>query len=76
MNARVQRLRRRSLDARPSVSVERAILLTDFYRENIGKCAHVILRAKAFHHLCANKTIFIGFAAISCFPAARVSSYS
>jgi formate C-acetyltransferase len=60
MNARVQRLRQKSLDAQPSVSVERAVLLTGFYREHIGKCPHVILRAKAFHHLCANKTIYIG----------------
>jgi formate C-acetyltransferase len=42
------------------VSVERAVLLTEFYRENVGKYPQVVLRAKAYHHLCANKTIFIG----------------
>jgi formate C-acetyltransferase len=36
------------------------VLLTDFYRENIGRYPQVVLRARAFHHLCANKTIFIG----------------
>ena len=60
MNDRVRRLRQRSLDTHPSVSIERAVLLTDFYRENIGRYPQVVLRARAFHHLCANKTIFIG----------------
>jgi formate C-acetyltransferase len=60
MNDRVQRLRQQSLDTHPSVSIERAVLLTDFYRENIGKYPQPVLRAKAFHYLCANKTIYIG----------------
>ena len=60
MNERVTRLRRRSLETHPSVSIERAVLLTDFYRENSGKYSHPVLRAKAYHHLCANKTIYIG----------------
>jgi pyruvate formate-lyase/glycerol dehydratase family glycyl radical enzyme len=60
MKDRVRRLRQRSLDTHPSVSIERAVLLTDFYRENIGRYPQVVLRARAFHHLCANKTIFIG----------------
>jgi formate C-acetyltransferase len=60
MNERVQRLRQQSLDTHPSVSIERAVLLTEFYRENIGKYPQPVLRAKAYHHLCANKTIYIG----------------
>ena len=32
MNDRVQRLKQRSLDTHPSVSIERAVLLTEFYR--------------------------------------------
>jgi formate C-acetyltransferase len=60
MKDRVKRLRQRSLDTHPSVSIERAVLLTDFYRENVGKYPHPVLRAKAYHHLCANKTIYIG----------------
>jgi formate C-acetyltransferase len=60
MRERVRRLRQRSLDTHPSVSIERALLLTEFYRENIGKYPQVVLRAKAYHHLCANKTIYIG----------------
>jgi formate C-acetyltransferase len=60
MNDRVQRLRQKSLETQPSVSIERALLLTEFHRENIGKYPQVVLRAKAFHHLCAAKTIYIG----------------
>ncbi|MFC2144608.1 trans-4-hydroxy-L-proline dehydratase [Acidobacteriota bacterium] len=60
MKDRVQRLRQRSLDTHPSVSIERAVLLTDFYRENTGKYPQAVLRARAYHHLCANKTIYIG----------------
>jgi pyruvate formate-lyase/glycerol dehydratase family glycyl radical enzyme len=60
MNERVQRLRQQSLDTHPSVSIERAVLLTDFYRENIGKDPQPVLRARAYHHLCANKTVYIG----------------
>ncbi len=60
MNDRVQRLRQQSLDTHPSVSIERAVLLTEFYRENIGKYPQPVLRAKAFYHLCANKTVYIG----------------
>jgi formate C-acetyltransferase len=36
------------------------VLLTDFYRENTGRYPQPVLRAKAYHHLCANKTVFIG----------------
>ncbi len=60
MRERVKRLRQRSLEAHPSVSIERALLLTEFYRENIGTYPQVVLRARAYHHLCANKTISIG----------------
>jgi formate C-acetyltransferase len=60
VRGRIERLRQRSLNTHPSVSIERALLLTEFYRENIGKYAQPVLRAKAFEYLCANKTIFIG----------------
>jgi formate C-acetyltransferase len=60
MNPRIEMLRRRSLDAQPSVTVERAVLLTEFYRDNVDKWSQPVLRAKAFHHLCAHKTIYIG----------------
>ena len=37
MNSRTARLRQESLDAAPSLSPERASLMTDFYQANEGK---------------------------------------
>ncbi|RMH01122.1 MAG: glycyl radical protein [Planctomycetota bacterium] len=60
MNERTAFLRRRSLDAVPTVSAERAVLLTRFYRENEGRWSTPVLRARAFLHLCEHKTVWIG----------------
>ena len=60
MNARTARLRKRSLDAVPSISHERAALITEFYHSNRGKYSVPVMRAKSFHHLCEHKTIYIG----------------
>ncbi len=60
MNERVQRLRQSSLETEPSICIERAKLLTEFYRDNVGKWSQPVLRARAFAHLCANKTVYIG----------------
>ncbi len=60
MTPRVERLRTLSLDTAPSISAERAVLLTEFYRENEGKHSVPVLRALSFLHLCRHKTIHIG----------------
>ncbi|MGD2115515.1 MAG: glycyl radical protein [Acidobacteriota bacterium] len=60
MTPRTERLRRESLDAVPSLSAERAELLTDFYRAELGRHSAPVLRARAFHHLCAEKTLWMG----------------
>ncbi|MFC2095865.1 pyruvate formate lyase family protein, partial [Candidatus Bipolaricaulota bacterium] len=62
MNERIQRLHDRCLQAKPSVSAERAMLLTDFYRRDIAKDASspAVLRALSFQHLLVNQTIWIG----------------
>ncbi len=60
MNDRVTRLRQRSLDAQPTISSERAELLTEFYRNHQGKHSQPVLRALALNHLCQHKTIYIG----------------
>jgi formate C-acetyltransferase len=60
MNERIQRLRQESLQAEPRVSIERARLVTGFYRENAGKHSLPVLRALNFLHLCRHKTICIG----------------
>jgi trans-4-hydroxy-L-proline dehydratase len=61
MTPRIQRLRQRSLEARPGISVERAVLLTDFYQSTAARNASVpVQRALAFKHILENKTIWIG----------------
>ncbi len=60
MNERTARLRQASLDAVPTVSGERAALMTEFYRENLGRWSPPVLRARAFADLCETKTIWIG----------------
>jgi len=62
MNARIERLRQTCIKETPSVSGERAALLTAFYRSDTAKIASSmpVLRAKAFEHLLHNQTIWIG----------------
>jgi formate C-acetyltransferase len=60
MNERTRKLRRESLDARPSISPERAELLTEFYRANEGRHSVPILRALSFQYLCERKTLYLG----------------
>lgn len=60
MTERVRRLRERSVAAVPSLSAERARLMTEFYREHLGRHSVPVLRALAFKHLCTHKTIYIG----------------
>ena len=59
MNARVTELRERSLATRPSISAERSLILTRFYREHLGRHSTPVLRALAFRELCERKTITI-----------------
>lgn len=60
MNSRIERLRRASFEAKPSISIERAVLETRFYQENSGKYSLPVLRALCFRYLCEHKTIYIG----------------
>jgi len=60
MTERTARLRRASLDAAPSISGERARLVTEFYQANNGRYSVPVMRAKCFYHLCEHKTIWIG----------------
>jgi len=57
---RVARLRQQSLDARPTISTERAELLTEFYRQNQELMSAPVRRARAFQYLMEHKTIWIG----------------
>jgi formate C-acetyltransferase len=60
MNERTERLRKESLEAVPTISCERAELMTEFYRENLGRWSPPVMRARAFKLLCERKTIWIG----------------
>jgi len=60
MNARIKRLRNQSLKARPSLTPERAKLVTEFYKSDV--CSSVstpVRRALAFKYLLENKAICI-----------------
>lgn len=59
MTPRVAVLRQQSFEAQPSISVERAVLVTQFYQENYGKYSTPLLRALNFKNLCRKKTIYI-----------------
>ncbi len=60
MNPRIERLRKKSFDAKPCISIERAVLETRFYKKNYGKYSIPVLRALTFKDLCKKKTLFIG----------------
>jgi pyruvate formate-lyase/glycerol dehydratase family glycyl radical enzyme len=59
MSERVTRLRQQSLDARPTISTERAELMTEFYRQDLGPMSAPMRRALAFQYLMEHKTICI-----------------
>jgi formate C-acetyltransferase len=60
MNERIQKLRKLSVETEPSLSIERALHETAFYRENYGKYSIPVLRALNFLNHCRKKTIYIG----------------
>ncbi len=60
MNERIARLRQESFETEPSISIERALLETAFYRENFGKHSLPVLRAMVFKDLCEKKTLWLG----------------
>ncbi len=60
MNSRIQKLRRQSVETQESLSIERALISTRFYRENEGKHSPAMMRALNFMEICKHKTIYIG----------------
>jgi pyruvate formate-lyase/glycerol dehydratase family glycyl radical enzyme len=56
---RVARLRKQSIDAIPSISTERAELMTAFYRQDSGLVSAPVRRALAFQYLLEHKAICI-----------------
>jgi len=60
MNERIRRLREQSLNAVPTISLERAGLLTDFYASGAAERVSIpVARAMAFAHVLQNMTICI-----------------
>jgi len=60
MNERIKKLREKTLQAQPSITAERALLLTDFYKRNASATlSQPMKRALVFRHILENKTIFI-----------------
>ncbi len=60
MNERIRRLRKESLETPATLTIERALIETAFYKENYGKMPNCVLRAKNFYEICKKKTIYIG----------------
>lgn len=60
MNKRITKLRNQSQQAIPRISVERALLVTEFYKSNLAQQVSIpVKRALAFQHILANKSICI-----------------
>jgi pyruvate formate-lyase/glycerol dehydratase family glycyl radical enzyme len=60
MNPRIQRLRQLTVETEPTLSIERALHETEFYKENLGKYSIPLLRAMNFLDHCQKKTLFLG----------------
>ena len=60
MKKRIKKLRRQSVAARPYISPERAVLMTEFYKSEIADQVSIpVKRALAFKHLLENKKVSI-----------------
>ncbi len=60
MTSRIQKLREQSLNAINSISAERGLLITEFYKNHIAFGDSIpVQRAKSFEYILANKTICI-----------------
>ena len=59
MNERIQKLRQQSETEAPSISIERAVLVTEAYEKYWGKVSIPVLRALTFKYIMENKTICI-----------------
>jgi len=59
INGRVAHLKKQSLEARPTLSTERAELLTEFRQQDLGLVSAPVRRALAFKYLMEHETIYI-----------------
>jgi formate C-acetyltransferase len=60
MNARIKKLRDETLSEKPSISIERAALLTEFYKSGITERVSIpVARALAFKYILENKKLCV-----------------
>jgi len=60
MNDRIKKLREQSVNTKPSISSERAILITEFYKSDMAERVSVpVKRALAFKHVMEKKSLHI-----------------
>ncbi len=60
MTERIQKLRKLSVEAEHTLSIERAVIETEFYKKNYGKHSIPVLRALTFLEICKRKTLYLG----------------
>jgi formate C-acetyltransferase len=60
MNDRVRDLREQSLSTPATLSAERALLITEFHKQDIGTVSNPVRRALAFQYLMERKEVSIG----------------
>lgn len=60
MNERIRALREESVNMPASLSIERALIQTAFYKKNDGKYTAPVMRALNFLEICEKKVIYIG----------------
>ena len=60
VSLRAAKLRQQSLDASPAISSERAELMTEFYKKDLGPVSAPVRRALSFQYLMEHKTVYIG----------------
>ncbi|MBQ7470869.1 MAG: formate C-acetyltransferase/glycerol dehydratase family glycyl radical enzyme, partial [Prevotella sp.] len=60
MNDRIKRLRQQNFDTPTTLSIERALIETAFYKQNYGTMPTPVLRARNFYEICKKKTLYIG----------------
>ena len=60
MNDRIRRLRQQNFDTPTTLSIERALIETEFYKQHYGTMPTPVLRARNFYEICKKKAIYIG----------------
>ena len=59
MNERIKKLREQSVTTEPTLSIERAVLVTEAYKKYLGSVSTPVLRALTFKHILENKKLCI-----------------